>query len=105
MRKNIIIPLLGLYMVLVTLFLPIAVRAEGCDSITPSIANPRMTEQELIAIYEEKEYKSLMDYWYTVQEIYGVFFRWDYQEKPIAASALSFIVEAYSGEYEYWPEL
>lgn len=46
-----------------------------------------------------------MDYWYDVETQYGVFFRWEYYEKPIGASALASIIENNPDVDSDWPEL
>lgn len=66
---------------------------------------PRMTEKDLITLFENSEYGSLMDYWYDVETQYGVFFRWEYYEKPIGASALASIIENNPDVDSDWPEL
>ena len=66
---------------------------------------PRMNEEDLITLFENSEYDSLMDYWYDIETQYGAFFRWEYYEKPIGASALASIIENHPDIDSDWPEL
>ena len=66
---------------------------------------PRMTEEDLITLFASSGYDSLMDYWYDVETQYGAFFRWEYYEKPIGASALASIIANNPDVDSDWPEL